>query len=127
MKFETYVKNAVANLQQELNLQHWEIIPVFEETHDAEDYAETHCNSRYHRARIKFTSYLRDHYAKGDLERVQKIILHELVHVMTEEVNNYGWKYTTQHDEELYTDMLEQQTEQIARAFHKLIPKRVWP
>ncbi|MBX9570888.1 MAG: hypothetical protein K2X77_18485 [Candidatus Obscuribacterales bacterium] len=127
MSYQKYIAKVLQVLQEILLLQRTEILLSVDScTCDADSYAVTEQNPRYDRATIHVGASLRKEYDEGNLERVHKTLIHEMVHIITMEVTGFGYQQTSPQTNELYSDKVERLTEHLTRVLHNLLPKKTY-
>jgi len=125
--YKSWVRNLVANVSAELNLQGWRIDLCWEKDYpDGNDSVVAHVEvmSDYYKASIHFTPYAEEIWKEGRVEVLGECIVHELVHILVDPVYQIAKKSSSEVTFPYLTSMNEQTTQRITRIVMQLLPPK---
>lgn len=119
--FREYIKTASGELQKLFYVTDWDITLDFQEEVETSEHggakgtacAEIMIDDTYHNCRIYAYKGLYDLFVEGDLEGVEKYLIHEFAHILTEPLSNIIEMYAPIQLKEHNLAIVERQTERI--------------
>jgi len=129
--YESWVASFIERLSDYFNLAGWVFEIEYEkkpsQEMDGAVYAKIEVNSIYLHAHLTIYPIGKEDFTKGNMERLVRSLVHELVHVFLDPFQDAMHPHLSITTTPLFMTVIEQQTQKLTMVLLKTLPKDVIP